>query len=165
MIRHLLVPIDASEPAENAVGEAIDIGEQTGSRLTFCYAVDWEALVTEIAAAGTMNVEPLIAEERERGHEILARASARAAARGVPSESVLEDGGAVDVILRVERELQPDLVIMGTHGRRGLSRMILGSTTESVLHKSPIPVLVVPMPRRPRRAAAPPAATVPRATS
>ncbi|HTJ25416.1 MAG TPA: universal stress protein [Candidatus Limnocylindria bacterium] len=48
------------------------------------------------------------------------------------------------MILRLERELAPDLVVMGTHGRRGLQRLVLGSTTESVLRRSTVPVVVVP---------------------
>jgi nucleotide-binding universal stress UspA family protein len=146
-IRHLLVPIDGSEPANRAVQCAVDLAAQTGARITFCHAVDVDAFYRETAAAGGYDVAPLIDEERQNAQSILGDAVQLAVSRGTSSEAKIEDGAARDVILRLERELGPDLLVMGTHGRRGLGRLFVGSTTEDVLRRSVVPVLAVPPPQ------------------
>jgi nucleotide-binding universal stress UspA family protein len=143
-IHHLLVPIDGSDPANRAVQYAIDLAAQTKARITFCFAVDSQAFYGDVAATGGYDVQPLIEEERRKGREVLAHAAQLAASGGTSCETKLEEGSPRDVILRLERELTPDLLVMGTHGRRGLGRLFLGSTTEDVLRRSIVPVLAVP---------------------
>lgn len=144
MIKHLLVPIDGSEPAHRAIAYAVELAAQTGSRLTFCTALDRDALVADAAAAEALDIEAVLAENRRAARELLDGAKKAAAARGVPCDTRVDEGQVVDVILTVERELAPDILVMGTHGRRGLGRLFLGSTTEGVLRRSAVPVLAVP---------------------
>ena len=146
MIQHVLVPVDASEPAKDGIRHAVDLASQTGCRLTFCYVVDHAAITAEAAAGQIVSVHALMDEGRSTGREVLAAAVAAAAARGVKNQTMLEEGDPVETILRLAHELAPDILVMGTHGRRGISRLLLGSTTENVLRRSPVPVLVAPHP-------------------
>ncbi|SHN40591.1 universal stress protein, partial [Rhizobacter sp. OV335] len=87
---------------------------------------------------------------RSAGEEILAKGRARAAEAGVAADSQLFEGLATRLADAVEQEAQrwgADLVVLGTHGRRGASRFFLGSDAEQVLRSSPVPVLLVRMPQ------------------
>jgi nucleotide-binding universal stress UspA family protein len=100
--------------------------------------------MTDAVLAQSLQVEAFLEEGVRTGRELLEAAAKAAAERGIAAETRLEDGAPVEAILHLARELAPDLIVMGTHGRRGLTRLVLGSTTESVLHRSAVPVLVVP---------------------
>jgi nucleotide-binding universal stress UspA family protein len=83
-------------------------------------------------------------EARDKAYHRLGAFVHRAVAAGIGTEVVLEDGEAVDRILAKSKKLGTDLVVMGTHGRRGFQRLILGSVTERVLRQSECPVLSIP---------------------
>ena len=86
------------------------------------------------------------------GQRLLAKASEQAKAQGVATETSLHDldGGRVaDAIVEEARKSRCDLIVIGTHGRRGVSRAMLGSDAENVVRNSPVPVLLV---RRPAQA-------------
>jgi nucleotide-binding universal stress UspA family protein len=140
-IRRILCPIDFSETADRAAAEA--------SRMARWYRADVHALhvlplMTEAWAAG-FPVDPHTHEPRVpvdlRAHLEGRLQDARAS--GVIVEAHLREGGAAAEILRYADESAADLIVMGTHGRGGLGRLVLGSVAESVLRRSPCPVLTV----------------------
>jgi len=142
--RRVLVPVDLSEPSENAFRAARLVAEKFGARLEAAYCD--APLPPEIAAYDAQTRD----SARRRTEAELRRRFAGAAvlhvARGDPAR----------VILRLARERRPDLIVMGTHGRRGLVRFVLGSVAETVLRYSPAPVLIVRKSfRAPRRVLAP----------
>jgi len=83
---------------------------------------------------------------RAAGKKILARAAAEAKKRGVKAKTVLAEnlaGRVADVIVREAKKQRSDLLVLGTHGRRGLTRMVMGSDAELVVRYAPAPVLLV----------------------
>jgi nucleotide-binding universal stress UspA family protein len=86
---------------------------------------------------------PSIEGLKARANEALAAAVARAQRAGVRAESMLKEGDPVRTVLNVAHTYAADLIVMGSHGRRGLQRLLLGSTTEGVLREAGIPVLVM----------------------
>jgi nucleotide-binding universal stress UspA family protein len=83
---------------------------------------------------------------RKGGTAILARAAAEAKKRGVNAKTVLAEniaGRVADVIVRAAKKQRADLLVLGTHGRRGLTRMVMGSDAELVVRYAPVPVLLV----------------------
>jgi nucleotide-binding universal stress UspA family protein len=120
----------------------------TGGKLRLLHVVDETSIALSFDAyAGYPSdwLEGL----REGGESLLADAKAVAAAAGVEVETVLRDNFAVPVheLIVTEAGAWPaDLIVLGTHGRRGIGRVVLGSSAENVLRRSPIPVLLVRSP-------------------
>ena len=141
--RRILVPVDGSAPSRDAVELAVVTATALGATLIFCSVVDSERVVGECAAMSFVDPAPSIDALKARAAGILAGAVARAEGAALHVESVLKEGEPVETVLALAQEEGADLIVMGSHGRRGLQRLLLGSTTEGVLRKSDIPVLVV----------------------
>ena len=144
MYSRILVPIDGSPTSQRGLDEAIALAGRLGSTLQLLNVVDARMLIGE-AAIYAPPVQ-LLDDWREAGDKLLADASARAMAKGVSATGkVLCDPGlrVCDLILREAQDCAAGLIVMGTHGRRGLSRLTLGSDAEMVLRESPVPVLLV----------------------
>ena len=108
-------------------------------------------------------VDTLLEDLRANGRKVLAAAEATAAKAGVTAKTVLVEtkGGSIaDAILSQARKLKSSVIVMGTHGRRGLRRVVMGSDAEAVLREARVPVLLV---RAPERAASTSRARAPRA--
>ena len=140
----ILVPVDDSETARHGLEEAIVLAKALGSTLRIANVVDLRLLPAEISAH--TSVGQLIEEWREAGCALVAAGAARARAAGVRAEeAVLCDPGlrVADLIVEEARRCKAALIVMGTHGRRGLRRMTLGSDAELVVREAPVPVLLV----------------------
>lgn len=147
MYRKMLVPVDGSETAMRGLQEAITLAKALGSRLQLLTVVDEHPLMVEPASIA--NVDELRKTMRHHGDTVLARARNMATDEGVEADTdlvVIASGRVADVVLSKSREQACDLIVMGTHGRRGLTRAFLGSDAELVLRGSSVPVLLV---RRP----------------
>ncbi len=134
--------IDFSPPSEAALARAIELAKRTGASLTLMhvYQAPGFALPETIVPAPPDVLQELLAENQVR----LASWAARARAAGVSSVSVEQVAGAPHFEL-VERARQGfDLVVVGTHGRTGITHALLGSVAEKVVRRSPVPVLTVP---------------------
>lgn len=140
MYERVLFPTDGSEPADHALDYAVDAAASHGATLRALYVVD-------TAAYGSLDLdESVIVEGYERqGERVLDRVVAAAEAAGVDVETGLAYGTPHREILAHVADWEADLVVMGSHGRRGLERTILGSVTERVARLSAVPVLVVPL--------------------
>lgn len=138
--RRILVPVDLTRPSSFAFRAATDIARRFNARLEVVYCA--EPVPAELAVYGAAPVE----KARTRRIEVILRkrckwADAFHIVRGEPSST----------ILRLTRDRKADLVVMGTHGRRGAARALLGSVAETVLRRSPVPVLVLRKEMRPLR--------------
>ena len=144
MYDRILVPIDGSEPAQRGLREAVEAGRCLGARLILMHIVDNLPLQREMSTAATF--EHSLDLLRKRGYEVLARARETAQAAGVETESLLREiqhETVADAILEQVRLSDCKLIVMGTHGRRGMKRLAMGSDAELVLRASPVPVLLV----------------------
>jgi len=142
--KHILVPIDFSPSSEEALDYACELAGKLG------------AVVHLVNALGPVGELPLsqqmldeLAGEHERGLDELMARRRRVAAFG---PRIVEAADPRDLILAAAARVDADLIVMGTHGRRGLSRFVLGSVAEDVVRRSPCPVLAVRSGQEPRRA-------------
>jgi nucleotide-binding universal stress UspA family protein len=144
MYSRILVPIDGSPTAGRGLAEAIAIARVMRSTLVLLHVVDDYPLMVALATA--VQVEESRAAQQRSASALLAAAAASALREGVATQSVLREVSGVpvaDAILEVARERRCELIVMGTHGRRGLSRLTLGSDAELVLRQAPVPVVLV----------------------
>lgn len=145
MYKRILVPVDGSATSQRGLRAAIDLAKAQRSRLVILNVVD--AVQVFATMEGAMAYDPGIVEAlRDAGKKILARAAAEAKKRGVKAKTVLAEnlaGRVADVIVREAKKQRSDLLVLGTHGRRGLTRMVMGSDAELVVRYTPAPVLLV----------------------
>jgi nucleotide-binding universal stress UspA family protein len=138
---NILVPIDFSPHSEQALDYAIDLAGKLGATVHVLNVVPIPALgVPELGAALTSNVIDQIVRDNQAALEKIVLARTGKAKLGDP---LLRTGDARDVILHVAEEIRADLIVMATHGRRGVARALLGSVAEMVVRTSPVPVLTV----------------------
>ena len=142
MFTKILVPVDGSQTSLHAVTLAVDLGKDQKATLIFCHAVEEMAIISA-ASMPPIDSTYAIEQAREYGASVLNAAAEAAKSRGVTYQKESSDDAAVATILRLAKENAADLIVMGTHGRRGLDRAIMGSTTEGVLREAPLPVLVI----------------------
>lgn len=140
----ILVPIDDSSVAQRGLDEAIALARRLGSSLRLLNVVDARLLIGEVSSL--ISPDDLLRHWREAGERLVAEAGARARAKGIAAEGVVRcDPGmrVCDLIVQEAKTADARLIVMGTHGRRGLRRVALGSDAELVLRDSPVPVLLV----------------------
>jgi nucleotide-binding universal stress UspA family protein len=136
--RSLLVPYDGSAFSRAALGRACELAKADGARVTVLYAIPrYEEMV------GFLRTEGINARLAEEADKIVAGAARIGAERGVTVETSVAEGAAADRIVEAVKQSGFDLVVMGSHGHRGMERALLGSTTERVIVNAPCPVLVV----------------------
>ncbi|HSN20798.1 MAG TPA: universal stress protein [Usitatibacter sp.] len=144
MFRKILVPVDGSATAAKGLREAIQLAKDQKARLRLVHVVD-ESMAIGVAESG-VQLEPLIDGLLDHGKRVLERALRLAEKEGVKAEAQLYEsmsGPAASTILRDAKKWGADLIVMGTHGRRGIRRVVLGSDAEHVLRETPVPVLLV----------------------
>jgi nucleotide-binding universal stress UspA family protein len=144
MYERILVPVDGSSTSDLGLTEAIKLARLTGGRLVLLHLVDTvaAAAIPGVAAPASRLFEAM----RECGEEILAKTRRAVEDAGIPAESVLLDtvsGRVSDLVVEEARKQRADLIVMGTHGRRGVGRVLLGSDAEQVVRTAPVPVLLV----------------------
>lgn len=144
MYQRILVPVDGSPASMRGLEEAIRIALSSGAKLMLVHVVN-EAIYPAADVSGAF-YEELLESMRITGSHILARAQALVRKAGVQFESDLVEtiGGSVSaLVLDTAKRWSADLIVMGTHGRRGVRRLVLGSDAELVLRSAPVPVLMV----------------------
>ena len=145
MYQRILVPVDGSATSEAGLSEAIKLAQLTGATLRLVHVLD---LMPYAGGYDVINVyfTDLTPFLREAGQKVLQGAQDRVAAAGLKLEGKLLEtfGGRVsDVILEEAKASNAELIVIGTHGRRGIGRLVMGSDAEQVLRQSPVPVLLV----------------------
>ena len=137
----ILVPTDFGTAAELALDRAVQIVRATQGRIVLVYACPLP-YVTAIDGAMVPNGD-VVEAMREAGRKRLAKAIERRKNANVEIRPLLAIGDPRTCILDLAKEIRADMIVMGTHGRSGLSRVFLGSTAESVVRTAPIPVLTI----------------------
>jgi nucleotide-binding universal stress UspA family protein len=144
LFSRIVVGVDASDPSKDAVTYAARLARDHGGRLLLCSAVNWIPVMGDASSAGVItDAQAIIDGLKEEADELLARALDVAKRLGVEAERYDPEGNPPDEILTLAEEHDATLIVMGTHARRGLARMFLGSTTDAVLRGSTIPVLTL----------------------
>jgi nucleotide-binding universal stress UspA family protein len=124
--------------------EALRLAKNQKAKVRLINIVD-ELMIFSSAEAG-LNIEPVIESMKRGGKRVLARAAKLAAAQGIRPETELWEnatGRVAEILIGRAKRWRADLIVMGTHGRRGVNRMLLGSDAELVVRNSPVPVLLV----------------------
>lgn len=137
-IEHILVPTDFGESSERAEQFAVEIASKLGAKLTLLHV--WSVPTPSYAEGLVWPIDAIESGARESLH----RAHERMKAKHPATDAVLMGGVAADCIIETAKERAADLIVMGTHGRRGVPRLLLGSVAEKVVRLANIPVLTVP---------------------
>jgi nucleotide-binding universal stress UspA family protein len=137
-IRTILCPLDVAEPCEPAFHLACALARDQGARVVVLHVYPPPCCHGDVVAQRPPD------SGRDTLEHLLRRYRAAGLSGGVQHR--LEEGEPIREILRVAREIPADLIVMGTHGRGGLPRLLLGSVAENVLRAAPCPVLMVKMP-------------------
>jgi nucleotide-binding universal stress UspA family protein len=138
----ILVPLDGSALAEAALPKAMELADFSGARILLLRAVEAHAR----PGADPTDAQVTVVKDSE---EYLGRVRAHLRGRGITIETSVWYGPATQAILEAARHHGVDEIVMTTHGRSGLGRLLLGSVTEAVLRGTDLPVLVVHAQRSP----------------
>lgn len=144
MYKRILVPVDGSETANKAIVAALQLAREGGGRVRLVHALDELAFLSGYEYSGD-----LLKVARDYAGRLLADALDMAKSAGVPADTrLVEAPGARlgEMVAAEARDWEADLVVVGTHGRRGVQRVLLGSGAEEVLRLAPVPVLAVRSP-------------------
>jgi nucleotide-binding universal stress UspA family protein len=166
----VLVAVDGSEPSLKGLVLALDYAQSVGAQVKAVYVLN--ILIPDGSAAPSICYEPLLLKLRREAAEVIASVKGRGAARDmtIEAETVETVGGrTADAILDAAKGWHADVIVMGTHGRRGMRRVTVGSDAEDVVRASTVPVLLTRQdgevdtaPREPVFSAAPTAFGSPR---
>ncbi|PTB18945.1 universal stress protein UspA [Trinickia symbiotica] len=146
MYQRILAPIDGSETAQRALGFALSLAREIGAELIPLFVID-----VPIAAYEAPGFDPSIVRDalQQQGEQLKAESQAlmqREKVRGIARvvEVDAPGGNVAERILEEARTTGCDLIVMGTHGRRGVKRFLLGSVAERLVRMSCCPVLLIP---------------------
>lgn len=139
MSRHVLVPIDGSEQADRALAYAYE--EFPGSRITLLHVIN-PSRAGYGAQAGLPSFSEEWYEEAEAAAEALFEAARAEAPEGATVETDVEVGQPARTIVEYADEHDVEAIVIGSHGRKGLSRVLLGSVAEAVVRRAAVPVTV-----------------------
>lgn len=142
MFDRILLPTDGSDPAESAVEMALGLAETHEATLCVLFIVDQPTSVSGIGE-GFAGLDNLLDALEKEGHNTTEEIAERARARDIETTAAVLRGSPHDDILTYANEHDVDIIVMGTHGRTGVKRALLGSVTEDVVRHSEIPVLTV----------------------
>jgi len=139
----LLVPIDGSDPSNAACELAVKLASDMNASLIFLNVVESDKVIASIMPGqGMADPTPAINALRSAGTEMLKDAVGSAKSAGVSVSSELLEGDCIETIINCAKSRSADLIVIGSHGRSGLKRLMLGSVAEGVLRHSGVPVLV-----------------------
>jgi nucleotide-binding universal stress UspA family protein len=144
MYQKILVPIDGSDTSTAGLNEALGLAKIHGAQLYLLHIVN-ELVLDYTWALGTYSGD-FFQTLRQGGKEILDTAERAAVAQGIrPARILLESIGAVaaDLILEEAQKLNAGLIVMGTHGRRGIFRLAMGGDAEQVVRGARTPVMLI----------------------
>ncbi|RMF89979.1 MAG: universal stress protein [Methanobacteriota archaeon] len=140
MYKRILLPTDGSESAEKAAAHAIELARSAGAELVALYVIDTSSFVSLPETFMWENVRELLAEEGEKALESVKR---QARQNNVPVKTLLKEGSPAREIVNTAEDEKADLIVMGTSGRTGLDRFLLGSVSEKVLRAAHTPVMII----------------------
>ncbi|RYF17769.1 MAG: universal stress protein [Comamonadaceae bacterium] len=143
MFQHILLATDGSAASEHAAQRAVELARVHGAKLTALYVVDPYPYLG-IGEANPMGFQAYMSAALQHAGTAHAKVMDLCQKAGVPFHPrLVEDAAAVTGIVQSARQVEADLVVVGSHGRTGVSRLMLGSVAAKVVAESPVPVLVV----------------------
>ena len=143
MFEHILVPVDGSPTSMLAVTKAAGLAKAFNSRVTAVYVIDPYPF-TGVGADFAYGQAQYLSAATADAHTALDAVKVAMEQLGIPVDIVMGEGHSVhDGIMEAVKTTNTDLIVMGSHGRRGLEKLVLGSVTQRVLSDSMVPVLVV----------------------
>ena len=152
MFKNILVAVDGTSTSQRGLKVATELALDQKATLHVVHVVDNMTVVPmEAPYAHAAYIESMLEALRDTGSKLLAKAEAFAHERGVDVRTSLAESkgnGVATQLLREAKRRKVDLVVLGTHGRRGLRRLLLGSDAEMVLREARVPVLLVRAPER-----------------
>lgn len=141
MYKRILVPVDGSPTSIRGLDEAITLAKLTGAGIRLVHVLD--QLVFLGGETYTVDIFGIL---KEVGERILQEMKARVVAAGIDVSTYLSEvlpGRVCDVVTAQAKEFDADLIVLGTHGRRGVGRLLLGSDAEKIVRIATVPVLLV----------------------
>ncbi len=145
MYKRILVPLDGSETSNKALVAALQLARLGGGRVRLIHAIEEMAYLSGFDQYGGYSGD-LVRIMRENGTKILDDGMAIAQSAGVEADQMLFDkfGERLgEVVSDAAKRWNADLIVVGTHGRRGLGRVLMGSGAEQIIRLAPVPVLVI----------------------
>lgn len=148
MYQRILVAIDGSDTSSLALDHAVQLAKDQRARVRIVHVLESFRYAASMAGGYPFDPTPLWEALREEGRKALLTAEAKAHGAGVEVETVMLEGDEASqrVASTVAKEAQhwdADLIVLGTHGRRGLDRLFVGSVAETLVRMAPTPVLLV----------------------
>jgi nucleotide-binding universal stress UspA family protein len=143
--KRILVPVDGSATARLGLKEAIRLAKDQKAALQLVHVVDEHSVLMTSGEVGAY-IADLIPLMRKGGRDILRSAVRSVRKEGLTCSTVLLEtllGPAADLIVRQAKRWRAQLIVIGTHGRRGVRRLVLGSDAEQIVRTAPVPVLLV----------------------
>lgn len=144
MYKRILVPVDGSAAASQGLDEAIDLARHLQARIRLVHVVEPIIMMPAEAMAGA--VIELADSVRHAGSELLEDCKKKVAKAGVEVDQELIEAigrSAGECVVNKAEETKSDLIVCGTHGRRGVRRLLMGSDAEYIVRRATVPVLLV----------------------
>lgn len=143
-IKRILVPIDFSPASLKALDYAADFAQPLGADLSVLFVIEpIYYAVPDLAGAAAGTAVGLLEEQRASGKRQLERLQARYAKRRIKLRTLMQTGTPYQAIVDAAKSLKAQLIVMSTHGRTGVSHLLLGSVAERVVRASTCPVLTI----------------------
>ena len=142
--KRILVPIDGSATSKAGLNEAVKLARTPGARLRLLHVVD-ESPILSLPEAG-YSIDTIIEDLKSAGKALLVNAAKSMAAQRTKCETAMVESMGMrvaDQITADAKRWRADLIVIGTHGRRGMQRMLMGSDAELVVRNTSVPVLLV----------------------
>jgi nucleotide-binding universal stress UspA family protein len=143
MYTRILVPVDGSVASARGLDEAIELARHLKARIRLVHVVEPWVMVSPETPAATLEVAESI---RSAGASLLKECENKVTNAGIKVDAdLIETFGdsAGECIVKMAKEVDADLIVCGTHGRRGIRRMLMGSDAEHIVRRAPVPVLLV----------------------
>lgn len=144
MYTRILVPVDGSAASARGLDEAIKLARYLKARLRLVHVMEPWLMVSGEPSA--LTIDQVVESVRSAGAAQLTECREKASKAGVDVDAELIDsagGSAGECIVKKAAEVNSDLIVCGTHGRRGLRRLLMGSDAEYIVRRAPVPVLLV----------------------
>ncbi|VVB59609.1 Universal stress protein [uncultured archaeon] len=136
--QRIILPVDGSNGSARAVGKALSLAKETGVDITALYVMEYPYLASVDLSYSYPDIMEII---KKRGNEVLDKVKKQGLKLGVSVKTKLVEGIPDDEIMKAAKK--DDLIVMGCKGRTALSRILVGSVCEKVLHHSKSPVMII----------------------
>lgn len=145
MYKRILVPLDGSPTSRAGFNEAIKLAKNQKAELCLLHVVDNRPIVQDVGA-DVIGIDQLVEASVAAGKKLLAAAETSAKKHRIPVKTMLFENNAQNigsVIAGQTKKCRANLIVIGTHGRQGVTRLVMGSDAESVVREATVPVLMV----------------------